>query len=92
MNHFSLSLEPSKWSLKRKNKIRITLKNKGVLVDMPYQGIIGSVGIENIKAVTLVYSNNELYLSFKYDKEALYSEYENVDINTELSYNYQKKI
>jgi len=77
-NHFSLPLESGKWSLKRKNKIGLTLRNKQVLVDLPHEGILKEKGIENITGVSLVFSNGSLYLSFTYNKPELQKEIEQV--------------
>jgi len=71
MNHFALPLERDKWSLKRRNTLRLTLGSKGVIIDLPHTGIIESVGTENITGLSLFYSNGDLYFSFTYKKPTL---------------------
>ena len=68
LNHFSLPLEQSKWSLGRKNQLGLTLGSRQFFIHLPHKGIIERVGKENIKSVMLVFSNDDLYVKFTYKK------------------------
>ena len=66
--HASIPLEVSKFSLKKHNKIGLTLGRKQFLMRLNHKGMIEAVGIANINNIKVVLSNNEIYLQFSYTK------------------------
>jgi len=63
MNHFALPLEPNKWSLKRKNKVGITIGKKQILIDLPpHRHYRIRRHRKYHRAVTLLFKRRSLFL------------------------------
>jgi len=79
----SLPLEVSKFSLKKRHVIGLTLGRTQRKMRLSYKGMIDSVGAGNIKSVKVKLSNGEVYLQFTYSKQMTGDRFINGFLKTE---------
>lgn len=65
----SIPLEVSRFSLKKRHVIGVTLGRSQRKLRYSHKGMIDSVGAHHIKSVKVKLSNGEVYLQFTYDKQ-----------------------